>query len=326
MLAGILLQVGGSIMLYTILGGIAIVQAGLGFMFADRGAWAVFGLCILIALIAWGLFYLLAVAGVSARSSNRLFPLRVFVTVSWLIFGVAFGIWSWLLATPEPLLAWVIASVGLFSVGICFTLSERESWTPRVERYIPRNLPGRFLAWLFFTGSAGGVLWCFLLASITLMVGYWMLPEMGHFGVSRSEVVQVMFGVLLFAWCYSMTGLLLRRLIVPKSAPPVGTAIALMLFALGCTLPIILAFMIRGPRWQFGSLPLAVELPHPAVLERTGSDQVLVYGFLILWASCAWVVNLGWFHRQWRAFRRYEPKPLLQPAPAAPNSAVAHVG
>ena len=55
---------------------------------------------------------------------------------------------------------------------LAFTLAERESWTPRVRRYIPRLLPQRFLAWLFFTGSAGGVIWCIALGAATLLVGY----------------------------------------------------------------------------------------------------------------------------------------------------------
>ena len=45
----------------------------------------------------WGLLYLLAVAAVSARSSNRMFPVRVFVTVCWADFRRASaGIWAWI--------------------------------------------------------------------------------------------------------------------------------------------------------------------------------------------------------------------------------------
>ena len=133
-----------------------------------------------------------------------------------------------------------------------------------------------------------------------------------------------MFGLLLFSWNYSMTGLLLRRLIVPKSPPLVGTAIALLLFALGCTLPIVFAFMIRGPNWQFGSLPLVLELPHPFVLSREGTDQAVTYFFLACWAIFGLVVNLPWFLRQWQDFQRYEPKSDLSDAAPADEPAVVH--
>jgi hypothetical protein len=320
-LAATLAMVGGYVMVFTIIGGLAIVQSGLTYMFTGREVWGVWGTCILLGSMSWGLFYLLAVAGVSPRSSNRMFPFRVFVTVAWLLFGIVLGLWSWIETAREPLVAWVITSVVLLSVGLGFALSERESWTPRVQRFIPRRNPGRLLAWLFFTGSAGGVIWCILLAAISLLVGAFVLPDPPYMEPTE---VQIMCGVLLFAWCYSMTGLLLRRLIAPRSPPLVGTCLGLLLFAMGCTLPILVTFVIYGPRWQFDSLPLPLVLPHPFVLGRTGSDQIAVYAFLLTWAIFGLLANITWFHQQWRAFQRYVPKSAPLSAPAVAKIPVIH--
>ena len=126
----------------------------------------------------------------------------------------------------------------LLSVALCFVLAERESWTPRVRRRIPRSGPLRFLAWLFYTGSAGGVLWCFALGMATLLDWlctecHWQLPPRCLSGASdAAEILWVMLGVLLFAWCYSMSGLLVRRIILPKSVPLVGTTIGLALLGI----------------------------------------------------------------------------------------------
>jgi len=41
-----------------------------------------------------------------------------------------------------------------------------------VRRTIPRNPLLRLLAFLFYTGSAGGIAWCVLLFVATMLAGY----------------------------------------------------------------------------------------------------------------------------------------------------------
>ena len=60
----------------VLIGGVQVAQMGLNSMFNNREAWAVFGCFVLFGLCAWGFFYLLAVASISARSSNRMLPVR----------------------------------------------------------------------------------------------------------------------------------------------------------------------------------------------------------------------------------------------------------
>ena len=326
LMGGGLLFVGAWSLFAVVGAGISVVQLGMASMFTGREAWGVFGTVSLLGLSVWGLFYLLAVAAISSRSSNRIFPIRVFATVCWLIFGVIAGIWAWVDKSDGPVETWAIFSVFLLSVVMGFALAERESWSPRVRRHIPRRNPARFLAWLLFTGSAGGVIWCFALGTATLLASYAMMLDtprpMGR-GGTRDDLL-VLIGVLLFASCYSMTGLFVRRMIAPKSTPLVGTTIGLALLGVAGSLPLLLTYLIRGPNWQFESLPVAIVIANPFVLQRKGPDQVVVLAFLLVWALLGLLVNIPWFRQQWQAFRRHELKPVPPPAALAEEAPVVH--
>ncbi|HVU86488.1 MAG TPA: hypothetical protein VHD36_04160 [Pirellulales bacterium] len=315
----------------VIVGCMQLARMGLTFMFNDREAWAVFGCVVLFGLCAWGFFYLLAVASISARSSNRMLPVRVFVTACWIVFGLIMGVWSWIEESPLPMGSWLVTSVMVVSVVLVFVLAERESWSPRVRRAIPRGRLPRFVAWLLFTGSAGGVLWCFTLGAVTLLAAIaanGMLPR-SHLGGIRPEALRdsiaMMTGALLYAVCYAMTGLLVRRWLAPKSPPILGAVLACILFAVGCLAPLLLAYLIEGPLWRFDTLPIEFVLTNPAVLEREFARYIVLY-FLMIWAIVATGCNFRWFRQQWSAFARHELKPA-EPQPVAlaePAPAVAH--
>jgi hypothetical protein len=314
---GGLLWLGGCMMAYTLMIGLSVVEMGLASIFSRRDGWGAFGIAVAFGITAWGLFYLLAVAAVSARSSNRMFPVRVFVTACWLIFGVVAGVCTLAYSSEGPVLIWSVASIALLSVILGFTLAERENWTPRVRRYIPRSTPLRFLAWLFYTGSAGGVVWCCALSAATLLGGYQVVGEFTPV-VGRSpakDVFEVMTGVLLFAWCYSMSGLLVRRLIFPKSVPLAGTTLGLALMGVCGTLPLLLSYLIHGPNWRFETLPVIFAVFNPLVLQRPAADRTEALVILSVWGVFGLVVNIPWFLHQWHAFRRHEPKPI----PLAPS-------
>ena len=191
------------------------------------------------------------------RSSNRMFPVRVFVTVCWLIFGVVAGIWSWVdtdrragddLGRGERLLA-------QRGVGSSFWPSARAG-RPRVRRHIPRRNPLRFLAWLFYTGSAGGVLWC---SGLSVVNAGWSASchvWSAHCVAWRRE-----------SWRWRllvMLGSAAVRLVLQHERP-VGAAddlprsrrrwwarpSACCCWAIGGSLPLLLAYLIHGPNWQF---------------------------------------------------------------------------
>ena len=325
-------------MFYAVAGtigfGYVMTSRGLGYFFRSSGEWTAWGIFALIYLTLWGLCYLLAVAALSTKASNRMMPVRVFLTFCWLVFGAALGGWSYSQSAYEPVLVWSIGSVGFFCAVLVFAVAERESWTPRVRRRIPRNILGRLAAWIFFTGSAGGVVWCLMIIGASLLVGWTLLEQWEETtGFSYSlrndfaSVVQFMSGIFLFAWNYTMTGLLVRRMFLPRTAPLVGSILAVVLLGLGGTIPILAAWMFEGTHWNLRTLPIFYLLPNPYVLgDDHSSHSVVVYTFLIAWALLVWILNIPWFAQQWQAFVRHQRRadfaPVIRVAePPVPQNA-----
>jgi hypothetical protein len=321
-------------MTFTMVGGLELSQRGLGSFLAGTNVWSGIGLIALVGLFVWGIFFLLAVAAISARSSNRMLPLRVFITFSWAVFGIITGVLSTVVMNnPDPIVAWVMLSTILLSFIIAFVLAERENWTPRVRRSIPRSPLLRFLAWLLYTGSAGGVIWAMLMAVTTLIAGHNIVTSVlpaaapGVRTVTELQVIYVLTGLVFYAWCYAMSGLFVRRLIAPRSVPLVGTTIGMLLLALGGSLPLFVAYFVYGPNWRFDTLPIGYVVANPFSLERmrpSSSDQEAIFGFLIVWSLLALVANLSWFRQQWRLFHRYERKPIPSPAAGPAEATVVH--
>ena len=67
------------------------------------------------------------------------------------------------------LLMWVGGTVPIIAIALLASASERDTWGPRVRSQIPRNPLGRVLAFLFYSGSGGGVLWCLLTLGMTFL-------------------------------------------------------------------------------------------------------------------------------------------------------------
>ncbi len=295
------------------------VRSGLATLFGEPEAWARIGLIILMGLTAVGLLYLLAVAAISSKSSNRMFGIRLYATVVWFLYGVVLTIWSSVDATSGPITVWMENSVWLFSAALVFIMSERERWTPRVRRRIPRGGLMRFLAWLMYTGSAGGAIWCAVIVAGTLVVGLaassgaadFAATSFGGYRQPPAAMLLVLPGIFLYAWCYSMAGLFARRIFAPNSPPLATPIISIGLLAAGCTLPILLAYLVIGSSWNPRNDYFSFMLPNPAVLNWNHSgDRTAVYIFLITWATIGFAVNITWFRKQWDAFRRHEPKPV----------------
>jgi hypothetical protein len=112
-------------------------------------------------------------------------------------------------------------------------------------------------------------------------------------------------------------------MILPRTTPLVGTTLGLLLMAVGGSLPLFIAYFVRGTNWQFESLPVGFVIFNPFALGRTGADREIVFGFLFVWAMLALVANLPWFQEQWASFRRYELRPMPIP-PAAAEPTVVH--
>ncbi len=322
-----------------------LLDFGVVGMFESRDFWAIIA-CMALGVIGFNaLLYTWSVGLVNPPSANRALPSRLMLTGLWAVGGALTWFFSREIGHDGPLMAWVVFSVPLLALYLVIAINEREHWTPRVARTIPRRWWLRVPAFLFYSGAAGGILHALLLFGLTWAV-VWGWREStpaagrtflfrGSMGARRDmlpvafETVAMLF---LYLYCYGLTAVALRRLFAREQAL-FTWVMAVTLMALGSALPMILGFLVHGSRWNlFQDYGWTLFNPISgmiAVGEVVGRPQ-LRDAFLLtvlIWAGVATLLNVPWFLRQMARFRPYVPTtaPAPAPAPVTVNAAPADV-
>jgi hypothetical protein len=229
---------------------------GMGINFADPEFWAGFGSTAGAVFIGVGTLFFLTVACVSPPASNRALPTRIFLTVTWLITGIAM-VWLWreevVTESIMFVLIWGFISAGLFGLAMLFVAGERDTYGRRLRSGIPRNPLLRFIVFPFYTGAVNGVLWASAIAAISVGTAYFCLQleleELGPGSFMHQEVAPVTAALIalpLYGFCYAMTGNLIRRLVGRGRLRTAFTGVfALALMALGAAVPPIVMFFVE---------------------------------------------------------------------------------
>lgn len=272
-----------------------------------------------------GLFFVWSVAVISPPSANRALTVRLYLLAFWLVSGLLMAGWSHLLKTPEPLYIWMCVLVVIFCVQLMQAINEREQWSPRVARTIPRRLWLRLPAFLLYSGAAGGVLFAVGLMTLTLLATLaWHVkhPAMLGKGPKLLTVAEAMLELSLYTICYSLSGVLLRCYVLVGRIKPLFTwIVSLILFGLLSAGPYIFDFMLYyddtghriDPSWLRANPVVTVW----DIMEehKTPFTSDILY-FTLSWAIVAGVLNLPWLVRQIARFQPYSTSPPQSEPPA----------
>ena len=302
--------------------------------------WAVMGTLALASLFTTGLLFCWSVSLISPPSANRALVGRLFLVGSWLILGAAcLGLSRYFWAPglrDVPISIWMGCSIGFLSLQFLISINERDSWGPRVTRTIPRWWPLRFLAFLFYSGAAGGTCLSVICMAATLGLDWWWherIPTLG-FHSEVENVWRVFAALALYVFCYGTSAVLIRFYLLSERVRSVFTwVLVLMLVAVGCTLPWSVGFLVYGSRFaRYGELPWwLLANPFGAIYE-VGSERAdtfteICFLFLAAWALIILVLSIPWGVQQFVRFhppaRRPRSKAELQggPPPSPPESA-----
>ena len=257
-------------------------------------AWAVF---------ATGLCTCLAVAALSPPASNRALVPRIWVTAWCVVTGAA--VYQQTFASGGAWVVWYSLWASILGLAMFVSISERDDPGRRVRRRIPKRGLARLLAFLFYSGSAGGVTWvCVLMAGAILVTV--TIPPMGVASVLVIPAFfwQVSVASSLYVLAYALTGLLLWRHLLRSwfSRQTVGLW-GFLIGVLACVLPpIVVALLEPGGNPELTFLPGS---PFQGFDGRFAMEHLLLAG---VWAAVAFWLNAKWYFGQWRAFRREEPK------------------
>ncbi len=311
---------------------------GIGSRMGDWEFWAP----ILAFVVCWlggvGLIFFLTVAMISPPPSNRAFPLRVYMTLIWAV-SLAVSIYlAYLYGDSEVLVIWAAFASSVFLSSLIISVSERDVIGPRLKRSVPRNWLLRAPAFFLFSGAAGGLCWSVLMMILTLggafgiarlMRMVWATHGVGGDEIELLAAIAVC-GMYLLA--YALTAVLLRRWLFKHAAAVASTAaIALFLVAMGCIVPVIIAFAQDPAQWDRADWWLALN-PLGPIFEADGRgkwNDIQQRGLLIslVWSVVMISLNIRWLGGQVMAFRPLrEDTPIDTPNPTSVAVTPTHAG
>lgn len=296
--------------------GVAQTTTRFGARTAIPDFWSGLAFGVLVELVGIGLLYVLSVALLSPKPSNRMLVPRIYGAATWLLTAAVAAVWSNLTGEPWPVLIWTTLSLAVFTVLLVAALGERDAWTARVRRTIPHNPVLRLGAFLFYTGSAGGMLWCALLFAATLLAAA-VFGGASTF-TATTDLIEVcgnasmVFG---YALCYCLTTAILRHYLLRRMPTQNLPVVAVFLAVAVATLGYVAAFLL------FDDPPNVMPwflLGSPAVLgfdDPAAKDAAIAV--LALWLLISVVGAVPWVLDQYRRFTPLRPA-AKQDAPAPP--------
>ena len=286
---------------------------GMMFWFVEQGfgaaydTWEFWRVILTTALIALGLFgfaIVLCIALLTPLSANRAFPVRIYLTLAWALTLATTIAWSRYAHTNSPLLVWVIIISILFSVMFLGAVSEREESGARVLRKVSARPLRRWMAFLFASGAANGLVWASLLGLATLGVVWlwWWRHRFGTEADALRNILTLASGVLAYFYFYAVLGALVQRNMSRRLPKHLTWVLSGCLLSLGTALPLLIRFFVMAneppERWSnSGWLVL-----NPFAMGF--SDHDWFYGSIaVTLALIVTLLNLPWLIARVRAFQ-----------------------
>ncbi|AMV26560.1 hypothetical protein VT84_19325 [Gemmata sp. SH-PL17] len=318
----ILLGLGGFIPMCYLGAGLLVLtteflQGRSFFDMSSREFWAGCAGLVLLLFGTIGLLFVWAVALISPPAANRAFIVRVYTLGLWLVEGLGFAIWSLYISRPEPMAIWGVMGCAFFSLQIVIASCERDEWGARVARRIPRRAVLRAPAFFLYSGAAGGLAFGVIGAGLTALVlaGWYLVvpPPYAGMGAPERETAPLLTAVLIaaYAYCYSLTAIVLRRAVSGSGFRSGYTwIITALLFGIGCTLPYIARFAFFERTYYYTDDYIALYLTNPVVMigdavssSSSGGHVALTGFFLVAWAGVVTLANVTWLAKQVMNFR-----------------------
>lgn len=277
---------------------------GVGSRFDSWEFWEVALTLILIVGAFCGLLFVLSVAMIAPHAANRALPVRLYVTIVWLLSGITATVWSALIANYLPVDIWMVLSCIVFSLSLFVVVSERDTLGRRVRRAVPVSRWKRFFAFFFFSGSASGLAWAALMMGLTMAwVGAWRKILGWLSGIdSLGDNATWMSGVALYFFCYGVSGAMLRRRVFGGIGGEWNWLFGAILMVIGGTVPFLAGTLLfLDDRWQ--NQDYAYWLVGNPFAWGAKEFRPLYAAVGIGWAVILVMLGRRWFVERVRGFR-----------------------
>src|SRR5581483_455467 len=130
---------------------------------------------------------------------------------------------------------------------LVIAINERAHWSPRVARHIPRQPWLRLPAFLFYSGSAGGLAFGALFIGLTLLALHlWREVNASFRGTTEvDQVLAVLLVASLYTLCYCLLTVLVRDYLLTGRIKLTHTWVLwLTLVAIGSAVPYVIDYLV----------------------------------------------------------------------------------
>ncbi len=318
----ILTALAGLFFSFWIIGGLifssfTMMRLGIGAMMTERNFWIATTTIVGIGLSLVGLLYFLSVALISPPSANRALPVRLYITVIWILGGLLSLGWVWQMKETQLIYIWAVMTFVVMVLSLLVTISNSDQMSLRVRRDIPEKGFKRFFAFIFFNGAAGGLVWVAIISTATyfaakeiFLLGTVWFPKTRFVTTGSTEDFLLSSSVTMtYIFAYALTALFIHRKFLSRRPPKLAGLLAVLLAALWAIVPSIILFFLNQLSWKSVE---GLQLGNVFNLYSLHDDDRRIYHqwFAFGWLLVMIVVNMKWFLQQVR-----NCQPLLRATP-----------
>ncbi len=288
------------------------IDFGLFSSWDDGQMWAFLSSWLVMLISVLSLLFVFSVARISQPTANRALPVRLTMSGVWLLNTILLSVMAIIERESMVIVVYLYATSIALGLTLMIVVCERDRWGPRIRRTIPRRGLFRMIAMVYYSGALGGLLWVAMTFGLALgatVIVFDMADRSSAFiRIELDEAIVNCTRIVLFAYSYSMTALLLRRFMVGKILRPDHTwALVLVLIAIGSVLPMLVSMMMWGTSgmwnhkeaWMLPNLMLLFTDEH-----QLRSSSLLFYG---TWAVLVTLLSGPWLVGQLHNFKPLEP-------------------
>ena len=296
-----------------VFGAITMMHSGIGTMMAERNFWIGTATVVGAGLAVVGLLYALSVALISPPSANRALPLRLYITIVWVLGGLLSLGWVWWIKDVRLMFVWTYLTFALMLFALLLTVSNSDHLSRRVSRRIPRSWAGRIPAFILFNGAAGGLVWVALILALTYGVTRGVLALDGTWFPKTSSAAAEdrhwFVATTGYAFAYALTALFIHRKFLPKYAPKIAGLLTVLLMGVWAILPSIVLFFLNQLSWKAVE---GLQLGNIFNVFYLRDDEHRYYHtwFALVWLAVMILINAKWF---WTQVKHFRPPPLHEP-------------
>lgn len=281
----------------------SLLRKGVGSRLGTSEFWLGAAVFLGVAVFFLGLFHLMAVAVVSPPTTNRAWPLRLYLSVCWLVSVAVIGIMMAGGFDRDLAQFWLVGCTLIAACSLAVAISGPDKMSHRVAQSVPRARFKRLGAFFLWSGSCNGIAWTLGILALTMLayVGFDALNS----GSSLKDVEEII-GFAGYCVGYSLTALLLHRRFFSKRFPASRTwVLGIALVFAGIILPMVVGFLAFPDLFGKRHNAVLFSFLNPfAVFENNTSEVGILFG--LAWALIAILIALPW---AWRQIKYFRPKP-----------------